>query len=1306
MMDVDGAELPVGRASAGFAISPRPILSRGFHAGLGLLLGAVLIFGGLCAATSARAANSNVREIKRLLWVLGYGADRINGAATADTRKRISKFLIDQGGDSSASDEDVLIKLQAAYQKRRHETLTSEDVTHVIDRRAPDAYVSQMVVSPKEGLVLAGTCQRINRYRLNGSVPLTTFHNDGCGLHFVYSRSLAEIAAVARWDGDIYGVYIIDAKTGMRKDFIEIPNSRNFGGELSIDASGTQAVVFAGHYLWRVNLQTRAVDRIANVPGPVQILTDMVRVSADGRFVAATWSHMVHRNSRTGDSKFVYWIGLWSADTGRKIFEYRGNGTGTGNGAAFSRDGKYVALSLAGDVVEIREASNARLVQKRKFESGPSFSQTGGSVAFDSSDDVLLYYMSDDHGSGIAEWSIGSNTVKKLWNFPSDVDDTVVDPQTKRVYARVGAEVISYDLTSGKAIDHPSTIASLQPDSASISFNKKLIEVQTDASVSLVDLGTGGVRNIKVGDLKGDSMAVSAFLPNSHDILVGTSGGGIFKLDERTGKREDLARFGSQGIQKVVAARSKPLAVIEQLHPYVSHGPLDLRSTLMVIDTDTGRVIARTECLNQSNVGFVDDDRRILFTDVLPGNKWVAVVFDIASGRRIISRELKVGLVRHGRRTTWHWGSVQYVVRETPESNRYWVGIKSIVADVLYEYENEHLVVRQGGEVTGSTVHTWLPAGASAAANSSDGSLVLVIGKTPWVSRMNENKARSVHASLSEDPFAVASLGRDRFVTVDKSGEIRVYSRSQKNPVVRTLLYQRGKWFSRTEAGFIAGTREAAENLFLAEGPNKSVPLDNMFNALYRPDLVREALAGDPAGKVKRAAARLDLAKVMASGAALQVSIVSPTPGATNETDEIKVKASIASEGGGIGRIEWRVNGVTLGVERGLGRVMGSKPAAKTRTVERILSLEPGKNKIEVVAYNAKNLIASDLAALTIKWDGQRTAKPPHLWVVAVGVNDYYDGRLKLAYAVPDAKALAVAFEKGGAGLFGGVTVKTVLNDKVTTANLDRVFGDLGKQVSPRDVFVFFLAGHGKTEHGHYYFIPYDFKYQDKTSIAKQGIDQDRLQAWFSEIPARKSILLFDSCESGSLTGDHKRGSDIDERLGALARLTRATGRTFLTATTDDAPAMEGYHGHGLFTYAVLDALNKADTNHDGLINVTELTGYVDREVPELSYKAFKLHQLPQVNMVGSDFSLADKVDVLPASDNASAAPTIPTKPTHVVIASAAVYKAESETAALITTLKPGTQVTLVKTDAGWVLVAKDGVQLGYVEKKELVRLQ
>jgi uncharacterized caspase-like protein len=90
-----------------------------------------------------------------------------------------------------------------------------------------------------------------------------------------------------------------------------------------------------------------------------------------------------------------------------------------------------------------------------------------------------------------------------------------------------------------------------------------------------------------------------------------------------------------------------------------------------------------------------------------------------------------------------------------------------------------------------------------------------------------------------------------------------------------------------------------------------------------------------------------------------------------------------------------------------------------------------------------------------------------------------------------------------------------VLDADATSANLDRVFTDLAKQVRPRDVFVFFLAGHGKTVDGRYYFLPQDFRYQGEDSIAAKSIGQDRFQEWFARIPARKSVLLYDTCESG-----------------------------------------------------------------------------------------------------------------------------------------------------------------------------------------------
>ena len=86
---------------------------------------------------------------------------------------------------------------------------------------------------------------------------------------------------------------------------------------------------------------------------------------------------------------------------------------------------------------------------------------------------------------------------------------------------------------------------------------------------------------------------------------------------------------------------------------------------------------------------------------------------------------------------------------------------------------------------------------------------------------------------------------------------------------------------------------------------------------------------------------------------------------------------------------------------------------------------------------------------------------------------------------------------------------------------------------------------------------------------------------------------------SGNLTGDPRVQQRGIERVAALEKMTRAMGRTVLSASSDDAPALEGYRGHGVFTYALLDVhVRKTDTNNNGLIEVTELAALHRPEGP------------------------------------------------------------------------------------------------------------
>ncbi|MBL8847421.1 MAG: hypothetical protein JNN24_16785 [Hyphomicrobium zavarzinii] len=179
------------------------------------------------------------------------------------------------------------------------------------------------------------------------------------------------------------------------------------------------------------------------------------------------------------------------------------------------------------------------------------------------------------------------------------------------------------------------------------------------------------------------------------------------------------------------------------------------------------------------------------------------------------------------------------------------------------------------------------------------------------------------------------------------------------------------------------------------------------------------------------------------------------------------------------------------------------------------------------------------------------------------------------------------------------------------------------------------------------------------------------------------------------------------EQQAAVGRLIQATGRTVLTAATSDRPALEGYRGHGVFTYALLDGLARADSNGNGLIEVTELAGFVDTAVPEITEKAFGLRQLPQMSIQGSDFALARKVDGLVAESGAGPAlPAIPEKPTHVALEAVQVFKDAGPAGEAVLELKPGMTFAVIKTENGWSLIARDGKAIGYVEEAKAQKLQ
>src|SRR5262249_60262722 len=116
---------------------------------------------------------------------------------------------------------------------------------------------------------------------------------------------------------------------------------------------------------------------------------------------------------------------------------------------------------------------------------------------------------------------------------------------------------------------------------------------------------------------------------------------------------------------------------------------------------------------------------------------------------------------------------------------------------------------------------------------------------------------------------------------------------------------------------------------------------------------------------------------VLAAGLPPQVRFVSPSMDTTIAQREVDVQITLADQGGGIGKVVWKIDGVTTAVAPPLSPGTSRLPATGgTVTQTPPLVLTPGQNTLEVIAYNSQNEVATAPAMLRLTL-AEAPALPP-----------------------------------------------------------------------------------------------------------------------------------------------------------------------------------------------------------------------------------------------------------------------------------------------------------------------------------------
>jgi WD40 repeat protein len=347
------------------------------------------------------------------------------------------------------------------------------------------------------------------------------------------------------------------------------------------------------------------------------------------------------------------------------------------------------------------------------------------------------------------------------------------------------------------------------------------------------------------------------------------------------------------------------------------------------------------------------------------------------------------------------------------------------------------------------------------------------------------------------------------------------------------------------------------------------------------------------------------------------------TQSGTAQDHDVKLVAELCDSGGGIGGVTMFLNGMPVVVERGdrgvaiRGKSTPSIPACVN--LERTITLANDKNVISITAFNKNNTIESLRNTIELNLPHRELAKP-RLYILTVAIDNYRDLDLRLKYPVADATDLEKITIERAKPLFADILSFRLHDADVTRDKIEEMFSRIGSQMKREDVFLFFLAGHGITEErdGVYYFLPVDFRYTDQESIARQGISLTDFKRYLAGIQAMKSLILLDTCNSGSFVeGLASRG--LTEKT-ALTKLARSVGRATIAASSKNQAALEGYQGHGVFSFAVLEGIRGKAANRQGEITINHLASFIEETLPGLTFKKWGYEQVPQKSLVGNDF--------------------------------------------------------------------------------------
>lgn len=316
--------------------------------------------------------------------------------------------------------------------------------------------------------------------------------------------------------------------------------------------------------------------------------------------------------------------------------------------------------------------------------------------------------------------------------------------------------------------------------------------------------------------------------------------------------------------------------------------------------------------------------------------------------------------------------------------------------------------------------------------------------------------------------------------------------------------------------------------------------------------------------------------------------ILSPTTGSTFTTNTIHLRYSTNLAPDNC-TVLFLVNGaevepLSTGTEKGAKVERGTEVELPMPA-----NIKLGSEVFVSIRVHDANGIWADPQSIKIMYTGE--IRKPTLHIFAVGISEYPAPDLQdLKYAAKDAQDFVKAVTQSDLQMYSNINPILILNQEATADNIRTRLTRLSKTVKQDDVVMLFFSGHGMNENEDRFFLTYNVSSLDNYV---NGVEFSFIRKRMKDMVSKNShvIVFLDACHSGAMAGTK----------GTAKGITLATPGVigYYSSTADQKSAEIDNLENGVFTQAILNALNEKIAQGQSEITAQQLWDYIVRYVGE-----------------------------------------------------------------------------------------------------------